>query len=189
MFSESSSQLPGTPEWQTVWGPTDNLQSTTLACGTDQGCITWSWELQTRECTVRSISLGGELWRILNLKESREKLIKGECGFNEDSIFCSHNTCAWEAHERPWRKRRAKCPSEWGCGFSSNWRSTILSTDANSSKWDFWQKVTALTHQPPAQALSGGCKKKPQHFKVESYPQCPQSYPVLPAAQFLSTNP
>lgn len=40
----------------------------------------------------------------------------------------------------------------------------------SSSKWDFWQKVIALTHQPPAQALSGGYKNKTQHFKVESYP-------------------
>lgn len=29
----------------------------------------------------------------LNLKESREQLIKGECGVNKDSIFCSCNTC------------------------------------------------------------------------------------------------
>lgn len=35
----------------------------------------------------------------------------------------------------------------------------------SSSKWDFWQKVVALTHQPPAQALSGGYKKKNSAFE------------------------
>ena len=35
----------------------------------------------------------------------------------------------------------------------------------SSSKWDFWQKVIALTHQPPAQALSGGYKKKNPTFR------------------------
>lgn len=40
----------------------------------------------------------------------------------------------------------------------------------SSSKWVFLQKVIALTHQPPAQALSGGYKKKTQHFKVEGDP-------------------
>lgn len=40
----------------------------------------------------------------------------------------------------------------------------------SSSKWDFWQKGIALTHQLPAQAFSGGYKKNTQDFKVESYP-------------------
>lgn len=40
------------------------------------------------------ISLSEHSFEVLNLKESREELIKGECGFNEDIIFCSRNTCA-----------------------------------------------------------------------------------------------